>query len=238
MRTTIAGLALVSAAVVLVGCSNKELASENTNDVFVEIEQKAPTEIGSSAALSSELRRTRKVKLSDEDVAELERLGSAPRITEGTRARASYCPKVQVLSGTGILTALSADAEGNGSSDVDHQANITRSGRECRIENQNLVLRVGAAGRVIKGPKYSGSNVDLPIRIAVLRDDKEVLFSELYKQPINFESAAAQGFSLVQDNITVPFPEFENLKVLVGFDPGAGPLTNKLAGQPTPQEEG
>ena len=82
-------------------------------------------------------------------------------------------------------------------------------------------IRVGVIGRAVKGPKSFGGVVSLPVRISVVRNNTEVLFSQIYPQQVSFSTAVAQGFTFVEENLQIPFPEEENLKVLVGFDPRA-----------------
>ncbi|MBA4782669.1 MAG: hypothetical protein H2045_05560 [Rhizobiales bacterium] len=127
------------------------------------------------------------------------------------------CPPIQILEGTGALVAY-ADPKSEDAANIDHQATIIRSGRNCRLENGTLTLRVGTGGRVAKGPKSAGDSVTLPIRIVVLRGEKEVLFSKLYSQFLPLNSSAAQDFSLVEEAIALPVKTGENLKILVGFD--------------------
>lgn len=223
------GLVVLLAGGILAGCSKNELASEDASDVFVEIEDTIVNdEVGGSTSIANSPTVTRRVRLSKEEVAELERRGNRPSVqVAAQRARADYCPRVQILSGTGVLTAYAGDGDDT-AENIDHQAAITRSGRECKNEDGSLVLRVGAAGRAVKGPKSASPTVALPIRVAVVTDQNEVLFSELYSQQIAFQGTSAEGFSFVQDNVVIPFPETENLQILVGFDTENGPLAARL----------
>ncbi|MEM8796205.1 MAG: hypothetical protein AAGE61_11610 [Pseudomonadota bacterium] len=218
---------VIGLSVALSACSSSEL-SEDASDVFVEVEEDGlASEIGASADQFTASQQTRKVRLSVEEAQRLEREGNAPRVAAARRARADYCPSIQILSGTGVLTAFAAEDE-DASRQVDHQAAITRSGRECRLEDGNLIMRIGAAGRAVRGPNSEQTSINLPIRVAIIEDDQKVLFSQLYAQPITFQSANAEGFSFVEENVTVPFPQTENLKILVGFDTKDGPLAQRL----------
>ncbi|MEO1066247.1 MAG: hypothetical protein AAFW47_02585 [Pseudomonadota bacterium] len=219
------------AGVILAGCASKELASNDDGGVFVEVEQPAPGEIGSSETIFGGTDRTRRVRLSDERVAELDAAASAPQQATARPAGAKYCPPLEVLNGTGVLTAY-ATGGNDTPQDIAHQATITRSGRECSRNDGNLTLRIGAAGRVVNGPKGATPNVNLPIRVAVVKDDKEVLFSQLFAHPVTFAGASAQGFSFVRDDISIPAPEFQNVKVLVGFDTKDGPLAAATSSDP------
>lgn len=203
----------------IAGCANKDLAADD-GAVFVEVIEPnngVNTEVGGSESIAQKT-RTRKIRLSPEDQAELARRGNAPTVQFANKARANYCPDLEVLNGTGVLTAYSDDGNDT-AGDIVHQATITRSGRECtRTDDGVLNIRIGTAGRAVKGPKSVEDNVSLPIRIAILRNGEEVLFSQLYNQPIVFSGSSAQGFSFIEEKIGIPIPEEENIKIIVGFD--------------------
>ena len=202
----------------LAGCAAQNELAADDGSVVIEVEEELAqaSEIGGSTPLT-QIKSTRKVRLSKAEQEELARRGNAPNVQYSNKARKGYCPKLEVLNGTGVLTAY-VDGGDDQPSDVTHQATFTKTGRECQNNDGTLNIRVGVAGRAVKGPKSLSSSVSLPVRIAVVRNDTEVLFSQIYSQQVNFTSAIAQGFTLVEDNLQVPFPEEENLKVLVGFD--------------------
>lgn len=214
-------VALCVISALVAGCAaQKELASDAASDgsVVIEVEDELAqaSEIGSSTSLT-QVKAKRKIRLSKEEQEEFARRGDSPNFALSNKARAGYCPKLEILNGTGVLTAY-IDGGNDEPGDVTHQASITRSGRECKNVDGTLNIRVGAAGRAVQGPKSLSSNISLPIRVAVVRGGTEVLFSQIYSQQINFASANAQGFSFVEENLQIPFPEEENLKILVGFD--------------------
>lgn len=215
-RFLVAGAVLTGVAAIS-GCAGKDLEA-NSGAVVVEVEDADAfiREVGASIPDSTRT-RTRKVILSAEEQAELASRGNTPNIVLRTKARANYCPKLEILSGTGVLTAYTADGNDT-AQDITHQATITKSGRECARNEGVLTMRVGAAGRAIKGPKSASNDVSLPIRIAVIKGGSEVLFSQLYKQSLVFSSRTAQGFSFVEENVSIPIPEEENIQVIVGFD--------------------
>ncbi|MEP1441636.1 MAG: hypothetical protein ABJK39_01355 [Hyphomicrobiales bacterium] len=209
-------LVFCAAGGLLAGCAaQKELAGDD-GAIFVEVEDAAPLEVGGSLPLSEPKSKTR-IKLSKSEQEELARRGNAPNVTLSNKARASYCPKLEVLNGTGVLTAY-IDGGDDEPSDVTHQASFTKTGRECKKEGDVLNIRVGVAGRAVKGPKSLSNSVLLPVRVAVVRNNTEVISSQIYPQQVNFTNAIAQGFTFVEENLQIPFPQEENLKVLVGFD--------------------
>lgn len=211
-------LVFCAAGGLLAGCAaQKELAADD-GSVIIEVEEELAqaSEIGGSVPLS-QVRGKRKIKLSKAEQEELARAGNTPNVQISNKARRGYCPKLEVLNGTGVLTAY-VDGGDDKPSDVTHQASFIRTGRECKTTDGIINIRVGVAGRAVKGPKSLSNDVLLPVRIAVVRNGTEVLYSQIYPQQVNFTSAIAQSFTFVEESLQIPFPEEENLKVLVGFD--------------------
>lgn len=143
--------------------------------------------------------------------------GIAPKPEAVVALKDEECPGIQILEGTGILTAYVGEG-GEKPENISHQATIIRSGRTCSIVDGALTLQIGAAGRAARGPKAIGASATLPIRIAVVRGESEVLFSQLYNQIVPLKEGAAQDFSLVEEAIRIPGDKKDNIKILVGFD--------------------
>ena len=211
-------LVFCAAGGLLVGCAAQKELAGNDGAVVIEVEEESNDVNGVSASAPlTQAKSTRKVRLSKADQEELALRGDAPNVQISNRARRGYCPKLEVLNGTGVLTAY-IDGGNDQPGDVTHQASFVKTGRECKTTDGIMNIRVGVAGRAVKGPKSIGSSVLLPVRISVVRNKTEVLYSQIYPQQVNFTNATAQGFTLVEENLQIPFPEEENLKVLVGFD--------------------
>lgn len=131
----------------------------------------------------------------------------------------NYCPQLE------LLEPYYEDFAGGQRGDPEKlrfQATMLEAVRSCRIEGDQIVLSVGARGRVITGPTGEPGTSNLPIRIAV-RSSEGVLFSELYKEPASIaQTSGTTRFQFVQD-VRVPAPTQRNYKILVGFD--SGPTT-------------
>ena len=215
-------LVFCAAGGLLVGCAAKNELASNDGAVVIEVEEESNDLSGrNNSAPLTKIKTTRKITLSKAEQEELARRGDAPNVQLSNAARRGYCPKLEVLNGTGVLTAY-IDGGNDQTGDVTHQASFIKTGRECKTTDGIMTIRVGVAGRAVKGPKFLGGGVVLPVRISVVRNKTEVLHSQLYSQQVNFSTAAAQGFSLIEENLQIPFPKEENLKVLVGFDAQAG----------------
>ena len=127
------------------------------------------------------------------------------------------CPQVEVLDGTGVLTAYSGDgAEEPGN--VDHQATLIQFERQCAVAGDTFTLSVEAAGRAAKGPKSISDNVTLPIRIAVTDTSGAVLYSKLYNQLVELQINQPKVFKIRDNDIRVPLDLKDNIKILIGFD--------------------
>ncbi|WP_216072652.1 hypothetical protein, partial [Acinetobacter baumannii] len=70
---------------------------------------------------------------------------------------------------------------GEGPTELRYQATITDLARECRIEGQTMIVKVGIEGRVLTGPKAEGNaRLTLPIRMAVTRGLSQSVWTRLY----------------------------------------------------------
>lgn len=140
-----------------------------------------------------------------------------PTINEATPLSNEACPPIEILDGTATLTAYAGEGAENPENTL-HQAVFIKTNRECTITDNVLSLNISAAGRVAKGPKSFSDNATLPIRIAVVSGENDVLFSQLYNQLVHFPNEGRTQFSIVEESISVPYDEKDNLKILIGFD--------------------
>lgn len=145
--------------------------------------------------------------------------GSDSQVAVAAAPRAvlqNYCPQLELLEP--YYEDFGSGKRGDPEK-LRFQATMLEAVRSCRIEGNQIVLSVGARGRVITGPTGEPGTSNLPIRIAVQSSDG-VLFSELYKEPASIaQSSGTTRFQFVQD-VRVPAPTQRNYKILVGFDSG------------------
>ncbi|MEP2943678.1 MAG: hypothetical protein ABJO72_07755 [Hyphomicrobiales bacterium] len=127
------------------------------------------------------------------------------------------CPPIEILDGTATLTAYASESAEKPENTL-HQAVFIKTNSECTITDGILSLTISAAGRAAKGPKSFSDSATLPIRIAVVSGENDVLFSQLYNRLVHFSNEGRTQFSIVEKNINVPFEGNDNLKVLIGFD--------------------
>ncbi len=131
----------------------------------------------------------------------------------------SQCPDVDIRSGTESVTVYDRRGETD-PANVRYLGSITNTARECRDVGGQLTLKVGVEGRVIGGPKVRPGQVTVPVRIAVVRNGDNVLFSQLYNVPVTLAAPDfSTPFAYVEETIAVPIPGAgDRLRIYVGFD--------------------
>jgi hypothetical protein len=138
--------------------------------------------------------------------------------------QSAYCPPVQIRAGTGAMTVYERGHEAD-QTFARYQASINRTARQCSVANGTLTVKVGIGGRVVAGPKGGAGNINLPIRIAVVKQvggSSGPVFSELFKVPVSLAAPTfGADFNQVVEQVTFPVdPSDRNLIVYVGFDEG------------------
>jgi hypothetical protein len=138
------------------------------------------------------------------------------------------CPNVDVRSGASTLSVNAPGTEPN-ATNLRYQATIARTARECAIAGGNMTVKVGIQGRVILGPAGGPGQVDVPMRLAVVREGIEprTVWTKLYHVPVMVPPGQGNvPFVHVEENMTFPVPKREDLEayvVYVGFDSSALP---------------
>lgn len=126
------------------------------------------------------------------------------------------CPKVRVIDGTQTLRVYLRGKDKDPFS-LRYQAAITKTARDCRRSGDQLVMRVGVAGRLTPGPMGKAEIVRVPVRIALVAGGSEVLTSNLHLVELNVADPSKSGtWTKVDTNVSGPARD--DLEVLVGFD--------------------
>lgn len=133
------------------------------------------------------------------------------------------CPEIQVRDGTQTMT-ISERARGSEPGAVRFQATLTKFARECKTTAGVTTVRVGVAGRLLAGLTGATGTVDLPVRVALVRNGSELVSSELLKIPATINPGEAQVlWSRIVDNLSIPSSQAQARYVIyVGFDEGEG----------------
>ncbi len=129
-----------------------------------------------------------------------------------------YCPDLRVREGTEMVRQFERGKQDDPGAIV-WQASIGDTARECLYDLEgNLTMRIGVSGRVLAGPKGGPGTVNLPLRIAVVKHQQEVLYSDLKQLTITIPAENSTVFRNVYE-VTVPSPGRDrNYLVYIGFD--------------------
>ncbi len=150
------------------------------------------------------------------------------------------CPGVTVRTGAATLMIGSKPGEGEPSAlDLRYQGSIIRTARECHVNSGMMTMKVGIEGRVITGPAGGPGNVDVPLRIAVVKEGPEpkTIVSKFARIPVTIANAVDRvTFTHVDSEITFPMPtpagDIDAYVVYVGFDLVGAPAPKKPAAKP------
>jgi hypothetical protein len=163
-------------------------------------------------------------------------MGDDPKpIDPAVYAATPACPEIGIREGTEFLPIFKKGKN----LDFEHvafQANIQRVARDCDYEGDRLRVRVGAAGRVLSGPKGATGQVSVPIRVAVTIGDR-VIYSALSTANAEVQAPDYSGlWSIVDANVTMTVAESHDATIWVGFDGHDGKTKGKAPAKKKPSK--
>lgn len=143
------------------------------------------------------------------------------KIIPGGVPRAVRCPTVEVVRGTQSYPVYQRGRDFDPQYLI-YQAGIDDTARECQATAEDITMRVGVSGRVLRGPAGEGTiNARLPLRIIVRNVGGEVVYTEeVLVETAIAPGAASAGFSIVQENVIIlrmPDDSTLDYRVAVGF---------------------
>ena len=133
------------------------------------------------------------------------------------------CPTAEIRQGASTL-AVAAKTQQPTASDLRYQLSITQLARQCALEGPEVRMRVGVQGRVIVGPAGAPSQVDVPLRYAVVREGVEpkTIVSKFRRVPVAMPPGTTKVmFTDIEEDLRFPMPsraELEAYVVYIGFD--------------------
>ena len=136
------------------------------------------------------------------------------------------CPGVTVRSGAATL-AVNTPGVDPSATNLRFQASVSQTARECAVSAGNMTMKIGIQGRVILGPAGTPGKVEVPMRLALVREGVEprTIWTKLYRVPVTLSPGETNvAFVQVEEGMTFPVPGREDLEayvVYVGFDPSA-----------------
>jgi hypothetical protein len=149
--------------------------------------------------------------------------GNPPKLTDDDVP----CPDTAVRTGAATLIVGSTAGQGEPSPlDVRYQGSIVRMARECHVVGQTMHIKVGVEGRIITGPAGGPGSINVPLRVAVVREgvNPVTITTELVQIPVALDSAVGRvAFTHVYPDVAFPLPRplgwLDAYTVYVGFDP-------------------
>jgi len=153
----------------------------------------------------------------------------SPQQVTGTQ-ELEDCPLIDIRQGASTLTigptgiAKSGDSTDNGAMAVKYQGTFVRAARECALVAGQLVMKIGVQGRIIVGPAGGPGQVDVPLRIAVVRETTvgtKPIVTKFIRIPVTVASATDNPtFTHVEEGMSFPMPrDLDDYVVYIGFDP-------------------
>jgi hypothetical protein len=135
------------------------------------------------------------------------------------------CPDIKIRPGASTY-AVAAPGKQPVGNDLRYQATITRSARDCNLENGRITARVGIQGRVIVGPAGAPATVEVPLRVAVVKDgvNEKVITTTVVRTTVSMGEGLSVPFSVVAEDVVYPavsVNENDDYVFYIGFDPQA-----------------
>jgi hypothetical protein len=135
------------------------------------------------------------------------------------------CPDVSIRAGASTFAVGLPGKDATGS-DLRYQATISRTARDCTRNGDTITARVGIQGRVIAGPAGAPATVEIPMRVAVVRNGvaDKIITTKAYTTTVQMTEDGSVPFTLVADDLVypVPAPKVADSYILyIGFDPQA-----------------
>lgn len=150
------------------------------------------------------------------------------------------CPDVTVRQGASAF-AVSATPGDTTALSQRYQLTLGETARECRVTGPTVSMKVGVRGRVILGPAGGPGQLDVPLRIAVVREGVEprTITTKLNRITVTIPPGDPNvPFSIVEEDISFPMPkaaEIDSYVVYVGFDPVGAQEMDKIKKKPAPK---
>jgi hypothetical protein len=135
------------------------------------------------------------------------------------------CPPVSIRAGASTFAVGTPGKPASGN-DLRYQATITRTARDCTVNNGQIVARIGIQGRVIAGPAGNPPTVEIPLRVAVVQGgvQEKTIATKVYRTTVSLTEASSVPFSLVAEDLVYPIPPGalgDSYIFYIGFDPQA-----------------
>jgi|GEM_PF-278651 len=199
-----AGLAVIFLSFALQGCGMSQMVSGFGSGMFG----------GGSSA-------TEDVK----DISEETLLSAAKSDSGGSVGGmmvAHGCPKFVIWPRDRLMTVYDYKSGSEGDAfAVKHRGEITKTARECQIEDGRVTVKYGFAGQVLLGPKGQPGAIHFPVKVYVTDGEREKINTQIIKVSVNIAADKRIGYFSMVRTITIPVPQGAragDYKLFVAFD--------------------
>lgn len=137
------------------------------------------------------------------------------------------CPRFVVWPRDNNVTVYQPGRVGDGLA-IMHRAEITKTARECYVEQGRVTVRYGFSGRVLLGPKGVSGPVRFPVNVFVTDAKREKIKTEKVEVASSVAVENPIGYFSAVQSVTFDVPEGARpgeFEVYVGFErniPNAG----------------
>lgn len=134
------------------------------------------------------------------------------------------CPVADIRRGASTLQVAMKGEGAPTANDLHYQLTFIELARQCTLLGNTVRMRVGVQGRVIVGPAGAPSQVDVPLRYAVIREGVEpkTIITKFKRFPVAVPASAESAvFTDIEEDLSFPLPsqaELQSYVVYVGFD--------------------
>lgn len=127
------------------------------------------------------------------------------------------CPGAEIRYGAEAINLFANNAQPTPDT-LRFQINVQRVARECDVVGDNVVARVGAAGRVVAGPKGSSGKVDVPVRIVAMNGDKQI-YTTLKTVSVDVQPPDyGANWAVVDESVSIPAGLANSTTIYIGLE--------------------
>jgi hypothetical protein len=151
--------------------------------------------------------------------------GGKPKVGETSQDGAELdCPVVKIRAGASTY-AVAPPGKQPIASELNFQATITRTARDCRRSGGQIIARIGVQGRVIAGPAGAPATIEIPLRVAIVQAgvNERVISTKVYRTTVSMTDGS-NLFSIVGEDLVYnqsPSQTSDSFIFYIGFDPQA-----------------
>jgi hypothetical protein len=161
-------------------------------------------------------------------------------------AAGADCPGIEIRPGASTYSVGAGPGGGVTPTTLRYQAVIANTARECAVQGGTMTIKVGVQGRIILGPAGGPGVLDIPMRIALVKDgaERKTVWTKLYRVAVSIPPGQTNvPFVHIEENMLFPLPgtaELDAYVIYIGYDPaGSNPTPGKKrSAAPVPSAQG